>query len=371
MANLIPVPGWDDVFQIEVPTPVLGGAGGPSNYQAQALLNRTEFLMQQVGSLGINNIDPMVLTGRQNSGTGKNDWLNIVGNTALTISATPSYPLIYSVYNGIINNKPSLTAVVLQTAVTLPISGITNGNYYVYLKYNPPSGAPALNTEIKLVAKDRLFISNININDDEALELRKSSGEWYELPGGGSPVKVGVCIIGEVTVSGGQFTNLILYPIRTPFYNSSIPAGTIMDYAGSGAPIGGWLRCDGQTYVRSQYADLFNIIGTTYGTSTSTDFKVPDTRGLFVRDLSSGSTIDSGRTIGTIQNDSLREHTHTIGGISSLSIVTESGIGTGDLAIVSGSVNDYTSGQGNNTIDNTGDIETRPINIALAKYIKF
>lgn len=44
MTNLTPVPGWDDVFQIETSTPVLGGPGGPDNAQAQALLNRTEYL---------------------------------------------------------------------------------------------------------------------------------------------------------------------------------------------------------------------------------------------------------------------------------------------------------------------------------------
>lgn len=44
MANLTPTPGWDEVFQLETDTPVLGGAGGVANSQAQALLNRVEFL---------------------------------------------------------------------------------------------------------------------------------------------------------------------------------------------------------------------------------------------------------------------------------------------------------------------------------------
>lgn len=46
MANLTAVAGWDDVFQLEKETPVLGGAGGVANRQAQQLLNRTEKLHQ-------------------------------------------------------------------------------------------------------------------------------------------------------------------------------------------------------------------------------------------------------------------------------------------------------------------------------------
>lgn len=39
MTNLVPVPSFDDVPQIEVDTALLGGPGGPLNAQAQALLN--------------------------------------------------------------------------------------------------------------------------------------------------------------------------------------------------------------------------------------------------------------------------------------------------------------------------------------------
>lgn len=44
MTNLAPTPSLDDVFQLEIDTPVLGGPGGIANTQAQALLNRTAFL---------------------------------------------------------------------------------------------------------------------------------------------------------------------------------------------------------------------------------------------------------------------------------------------------------------------------------------
>lgn len=45
MTMLTPAAAWSDVPQHETITLVLGGAGGPMNTQAQALLNRTELLL--------------------------------------------------------------------------------------------------------------------------------------------------------------------------------------------------------------------------------------------------------------------------------------------------------------------------------------
>ena len=59
---------------------------------------------------------------------------------------------------------------------------------------------------------------------------------------------------------------------------SSIPAGSIMDFAGTTAPAG-WLLCYGQTVSRATYAALFAAIGTTYGTADGSSFNLPDLRG--------------------------------------------------------------------------------------------
>jgi microcystin-dependent protein len=58
-----------------------------------------------------------------------------------------------------------------------------------------------------------------------------------------------------------------------------VPAGTVVDYAGSSAP-DGWLLCYGQDVSRTTYADLFTAIGTTFGSGDgSTTFTLPDCRG--------------------------------------------------------------------------------------------
>lgn len=57
------------------------------------------------------------------------------------------------------------------------------------------------------------------------------------------------------------------------------PPGMIVPYGGAAAPAG-WLLCDGSAVSRTTYADLFAVIGTTYGAGNgSTTFTLPDLRG--------------------------------------------------------------------------------------------
>jgi microcystin-dependent protein len=60
---------------------------------------------------------------------------------------------------------------------------------------------------------------------------------------------------------------------------SLVPAGSIMQYAGSAAPTG-WLLADGSAVSRTTYATLFTAISTTYGTGDgSTTFNLPNLKG--------------------------------------------------------------------------------------------
>jgi microcystin-dependent protein len=60
---------------------------------------------------------------------------------------------------------------------------------------------------------------------------------------------------------------------------AAVPAGCMMDYAGSTEPLG-WVFCYGQLLNRVTYATLFAAIGTVYGAGDgSTTFAVPDCRG--------------------------------------------------------------------------------------------
>lgn len=86
----------------------------------------------------------------------------------------------------------------------------------------------------------------------------------------------------------------------------TFPIGAISEYAGATAPIN-WLICDGSAISRTTYADLFNVIGTRYGTGDgSTTFNLPDLRGRVPVGLNSNDT--DFNTLGNIGG----EKTHTL-----------------------------------------------------------
>ena len=63
---------------------------------------------------------------------------------------------------------------------------------------------------------------------------------------------------------------------------SDTPVGTILGYGGASAP-SGWLLCDGSAVSRTAYAELWGVVGTTYGSGDgSTTFNVPDTTGFII-----------------------------------------------------------------------------------------
>lgn len=61
-----------------------------------------------------------------------------------------------------------------------------------------------------------------------------------------------------------------------------VPVGAVVAYGSTNAPKG-WLSCLGQEVSRSQYADLFSVIGTTYGDGDEeTTFNLPNLSGRVV-----------------------------------------------------------------------------------------
>ena len=89
-----------------------------------------------------------------------------------------------------------------------------------------------------------------------------------------------------------------------------VPSGAVFCIAVATVP-SGYLECNGQSVSRTTYAALFAIIGTQYGSSSGSTFKVPDLRGEFVRGFDNGRGADSGRQIGSHQSNNNAQHTHT------------------------------------------------------------
>lgn len=138
------------------------------------------------------------------------------------------------------------------------------------------------------------------------------------------------------------------------------PVGEIFFFAKSTPPEHA-LACDGAAVSREAYPELFRAIGTTFGSGDgSTTFNVPDLRGEFVRGWDNGRGVDSGRTIGSSQQDEIISHRHLVNAQSVVS-------GAGPIFCVGGS---STSTSNDSTLY-TGGTETRPRNIALLPCIIF
>lgn len=141
-----------------------------------------------------------------------------------------------------------------------------------------------------------------------------------------------------------------------------VPPGEIKAYSGAAAPAG-YLMCHGQTVSRTTYADLFEIIGTTFGAGDgSTTFVVPDLRGEFIRGLDAGRGVDTGRTLGSSQADALKLHDHTLYRGMNQAVVLSSGADS--------TMGPNPGGDAELKTTETGGDETRPRNVALNYIIK-
>lgn len=82
-------------------------------------------------------------------------------------------------------------------------------------------------------------------------------------------------VAGDVYTSGDLYTSGGVVGLSTKV----VPAGAIIAHAGATAPPN-WLICDGAAVSRTQYASLYNAIGTTYGAGDgSTTFNLPNLKG--------------------------------------------------------------------------------------------
>jgi microcystin-dependent protein len=93
-------------------------------------------------------------------------------------------------------------------------------------------------------------------------------------------------------------------------------------FAGPTVP-GGWLLCDGASYLRATYPQLFNILGgasSPWGLPDSTHFCVPDFRGVYPKGAGTTNRAagkDAGNnyyaaTLGTYYLDKAHGHMHSL-----------------------------------------------------------
>ncbi|MDR1244566.1 MAG: phage tail protein [Endomicrobium sp.] len=156
-----------------------------------------------------------------------------------------------------------------------------------------------------------------------------------------------------------------------------VPAGSIICFAGTKGTRfdnGGYFYCDGRAVSRSEYPDLFDAIGETYGKGDGVNtFNIPDFRGCFLRGCGRNSA-----PLGQQQGDAIRN----IVGNASITNISASGDNalredkTRDIHIVAGNIKMRPNAfLGNLSFDAARVVpvanENRPINFAVHYYIKY
>jgi len=156
------------------------------------------------------------------------------------------------------------------------------------------------------------------------------------------------------------------------------PAGTIIFSARTTAP-NGYLHANGAAVSRTTYADLFDAIGTRYGSGNgSTTFNLPDLRNQFLR--GQGSLTGA---VGTTQASQNLSHSHSINDPKHSHTATQKFASR--TIYIGGTAVDNIQGSADNaryanpvmnsqstgiTINNDGGSEARPQNMALLPCIK-
>lgn len=188
-----------------------------------------------------------------------------------------------------------------------------------------------------------------------------------------------------------SFAQLPSTPYSEVSHNSFFP-GMILPFAGPAQNIpAGWLLCDGKAISRSEYRNLYDAIGVSWGTGDdSTTFNLPDLRGMFLRGVSGDSGNDpdadsrslltenggnTGNNVGSYQKDAIRNITGHFNGLDDRSHIYADGafVAAGGYVQGNGSKNDFGDGliefNASRVVPVGGD--NRPKNVYVNYIIKY
>ncbi|MGM4903792.1 phage tail protein [Tardiphaga sp. 866_E4_N2_1] len=165
-------------------------------------------------------------------------------------------------------------------------------------------------------------------------------------------------------IDGSKLTNVDVLPVGTSIYvNGNVaPTGTIKE---NGAVLNRadfprlWAFAQTSGNLVSEAAWGANLGAFSTGDIIST-FRIPDSRGYFIRGFDNGAGVDPGRSLGQLQLDAFKVHNHQSGmGVVSLINLQSGGSYTGVANV--------------QTVDtgSTGGDETRPKNVAKLVCIKY
>lgn len=313
MANLPESAVWEiGIYQIEVTDPVIGGVDGISNSQGKQLANRTAYLKDAVDTheTRIDNLQAstsyldrlkgagsLVKQGVVTSAINNNvfDFISVAKistspiQNRVTVTANATSPLVIGFSKGYDANGPIVYYGIVTS--TQQVNSGSNTNGLLYAEYNESTGAVTFDLDITTTS----LVVSYNTPSTTGYWYSLKDEKMYKWNGTSWDVVVRVIIASVIWNGSGSYT--YSQPIgkgtKDVYGRGHVPAGAVNAFAGANAP-DGYLICNGGAISRSIYSDLYEAIGTTYGTGDgSTTFNLPDLRGEFVRGLDGGRGIDT------------------------------------------------------------------------------
>ena len=228
---------------------------------------------------------------------------------------------------GASNNQLSATYKYRQKGGNEWIQGTTNinitvdGNAYSYsgyIKGDTNNGFATENSyEIEIIVTDSLSSKSdttILIAGEPAMDIYHSNisiGGYYDE----SESEYQAQFKKAVNFYGGIYKNGV------EIGGESLPIGSMIPYGSQNNVPSNWKICDGSEVSRTTYADLFSVIGTSYGAGDgSTTFNLPNKKGRVSVGLDSSQTEFStigkkgGEKTHQLKVEELPSHAHTVKG---------------------------------------------------------
>jgi microcystin-dependent protein len=123
-------------------------------------------------------------------------------------------------------------------------------------------------------------------NDEKAQYLLNNFENYLPLSGGTLTGEV----FGVTPPNGDNSKKIANTEFIQALASILVPVGCVQAYAGNTVP-NGWLLCDGSAVSRTDYADLYVVIGDTYGSGDgSTTFNLPNLVNKFVEGSATSGT---------------------------------------------------------------------------------
>ena len=254
MANLKEENKWEEgIYQLEVTDPVVGGIDGISNKQAKQLANRTKFLKESIDTLADGKL------GKEETAV---DSQKLDGKTADAFAK--------------LNEENTFTK-----SVTIGSEGILHAN-------NNDS---------------HFLIEAKNKGQAIGLGTPKPDGSpvWHYFTHEGFRTSAYVDA-GVLKIKGINTDEIYL---KKDEASDGTPIGAYLAWSSESKIPTGYLLCDGRSLKKSEYKELFAVIGYTYGGSGE-NFNIPKFNdGRFMR-----STGGNAAALGIVQQDELKSHKH-------------------------------------------------------------